>query len=242
MMIDSALGYAERGYEVLPLNGKVPLVEHGFHDATVDTCIITEWWQRWPTANIGCRPPENILILDIDPRNGGSLAALGDYPRTRTAQTGSGGFHVWFAARGRFAGAFHGAPGIDIKTPNSLVVMPPSIHPVTGQRYRWLNGGAVVPLPERLIPHVVKPVRKRSYAPAGGKLTDRQVAGILRKMEDAPEGSRNSTLLWCACRLFEAKAGPDTFAELESTAEATGLDNDEILRTIESAQRRAGTR
>jgi hypothetical protein len=234
-LIDYALAYAERGYEVLPLNGKTPLTPQGFYDATTDETVIRNWWGKWPNANIGCRPPDDCLILDVDPRNGGTLAALGDYPTTRTARTGSGGWHVWFAARGRFRGALLDADGIDIKTPSSLVVMPPSIHPVTGQCYRWENGGAVAPLPAHLVARVAKPARL-VYRSAGNKMTEAQLAGIVRKMEDAVT-DRNNTLLWCACRLFERDADADAFVQLELAALSTGLDDDEISRTIESAAR-----
>lgn len=234
-MIDYALAYAERGYEVLPLNGKAPLTPEGFYDATTDEAVIRHWWDTWPDANIGCRPPDDCVVLDVDPRNGGSLASLGEYPETRTARTGSGGWHVWFAARGRFRGTLSGADGVDIKTANSLVVVPPSIHPVTGQRYRWEISTPVAPLPHHLISRVVKPPR-RIYQGSGAGLTPAQLDGIIRKMEDAVI-DRNNTLLWCACRLFERSADADAFVQLELAASATGLGDDEIARTIESANR-----
>ncbi len=234
-MIDSALAYAARGYEVLPLRGKAPLTTQGFYDATTDTRVIEHWWTKWPDANIGCRPPEPAIIFDIDPRNGGSLAALGDYPETRTARTGSGGWHVWFAARGKFRSTLLGADGIDIKTQQGLVVMPPSIHPSTGKPYVWLVGNPVAALPKHLVPRVVKPPR-RTPRSGNGKMTEAQLAGIIRTMEDATV-DRNNTLLWCACRLYEHDAGPDAFVELEMAALATGLGDEEIARTIESAAR-----
>jgi hypothetical protein len=237
--LDMAVGYAERGYEVLPLNGKTPLTSRGFYDATTDPEVIRSWWSRWPDANVGCRPPEDTIIFDVDPRNGGDLSSLGDYPVTRTAQTGSGGWHVWFAARGKFRGALLGAPGVDIKTANSLVVMPPSIHPVTGKPYRWTVSGPVAALPVHLVDRVVKPPRKR-VVHGSSRITDRQVDGIIRKMEDAvTEGERNNTLHWCACRLFERNAPVDAFVRLELAAASTGLDEDEIMRTIESAGKQA---
>ena len=234
-MLDYAVAYAERGYEVLPLNGKTPRISKGHVGATSDTDRVRDWWERWPDANIGCRPPNDHLILDVDPRNGGTLAALGDYPPTRTARTGSNGWHVWFAARGKFRGTLLGAEGIDIKTPSGFVVMPPSIHPVTGQRYRWENRELTAPLPEHLIARVIKAPR-RVYRGTGNKMTDAQLAGIIRKMEDAVI-DRNNTLLWCACRLFERNADADAFVQLEMAALSTGLDDDEIDRTIESASR-----
>lgn len=236
-LMDYALAYASRGYEVLPLNGKAPLTRRGFYDATTDESVIREWWGAWPTANIGCRPPEDVIILDVDPRNGGSLSDLGSYPVTRTAVTGSGGWHVWFAARGRLRSSLLGAEGVDIKTPNSLIVMPPSIHPTTGKRYRWEVSGPIAPLPEHLVARVRKPSPPVKPCGQGQQtMTEAQIAGIIRTMEDAAV-ERNNTLLWCACRLYEGNAGPEAFIDLELAAGATGLDDDEIARTIQSAAR-----
>lgn len=240
-MLETAIAYAERGYEVLPLNGKTPLTGRGFYDATSNLDLIRQWWGRWPNANIGCRPPDPVIIFDIDPRNGGVLSALGEYPTTRTARTGSGGWHVWFGATGNFRSTLAGAEGIDIKTERGFVVMPPSIHPVTGKRYRWEVGGPIQALPQHLVSRVVKQPAYRTgqgYSPSR-RLTDAQLAGILRKMEDAVT-ERNNTLLWCACRLFERNASIEDIVQLELAAASTGLDDDEIARTIESAARQVG--
>lgn len=241
-MLDHALAYAQRGYEVLPLDGKTPRTSRGFYDATTDEATIRRWWAWWPEANIGCRPPEGVIIFDIDPRNGGSIDSLTCCPPTRMARTGSGGWHVWFAATGKFRSSMAGVKGIDIKSEQGYVVMPPSIHPVTGEPYRWLPGNVPVePLPEHLIDYVVKPAPKRAPRSAlrQGKITDKQLAGIIRTMENTTT-DRNNTLLWCACRLYEHDAGPEAFVQLELAASYTGLDDDEIARTIESAAGRVG--
>lgn len=58
--LEAALGYARRGWKVLPLrpNDKAPygeLVPHGAKDATLDAAIIRGWWERSPEAK--CVPP-----------------------------------------------------------------------------------------------------------------------------------------------------------------------------------------
>lgn len=55
-MAASALHYASHyHFPVFPLKSgdKKPLTAHGFHDASHDPAVIADWWQRWPTANIG---------------------------------------------------------------------------------------------------------------------------------------------------------------------------------------------
>ena len=75
---------------------------HGVHDATTDLGVIAYWWGvRYPGANIGARVPENMFVIDIDPRSSGheSLAALlldhGPLPETMTTISGrcDGGSH-----------------------------------------------------------------------------------------------------------------------------------------------------
>src|SRR5699024_860989 len=77
--LQAALDLAKQGLEVLPLvpRGKAPACAHGKDDATRDTAQIHDWWTRMPNANIGVRPTEGMVVIDIDPRSGGSLVQLG---------------------------------------------------------------------------------------------------------------------------------------------------------------------
>lgn len=133
--------------------GKHPLTLNGKDDATDDPDMITQWWTRWPEANIGVRPPVGTIVLDIDPRNGGDerIIALArrygtptkdryglpayydDIPRGRMVWTGGGGLHIWMLYDGPVPGRL--ATGIDVKSHSGYVVMPPSLHE-SGGRYR----------------------------------------------------------------------------------------------------------
>ena len=92
-----ALRLGMLGLAVFPCKGKVPLIEHGYKDATTDLETIAEWWRRWPSANIGlAMAPNGLIAIDVDPRHGGTLAAL-DLPaelKTWRAVTGGDGQHV----------------------------------------------------------------------------------------------------------------------------------------------------
>jgi hypothetical protein len=65
---------------------------------------IAEWWQSWPAANIGISTGavSGLLVLDLDPRNGGPADRLelaemfGPIPETAEAITGGGGRHLFF--------------------------------------------------------------------------------------------------------------------------------------------------
>src|SRR5215471_2450593 len=107
-LADAAVEYASRGMAVFPLEPreKRPLSDlapHGFHDATTDTERVRYWWRQSPDANVGLVCAPNLMVLDVDPRNGGD-GALEDLfmgaPQygfeTLTSLTGGGGRHFVF--------------------------------------------------------------------------------------------------------------------------------------------------
>jgi hypothetical protein len=87
--------------------------------------------------------PSGLLVLDIDPRNGGDETLFdlekehGELPETVMSLTGSGGWHYYFALPEGFmvpSGPF--AQGIDIKANRGYVVGPGSRHG-SGYLYEW---------------------------------------------------------------------------------------------------------
>ena len=69
-LVNYSLKYAESGLLVFPLKPtKQPYVSQ--HNATTDPVQIKKWWSEYPDAIIGCRIPQDELVLDIDPRHGG---------------------------------------------------------------------------------------------------------------------------------------------------------------------------
>ena len=146
MMRDAALAYASHGLCVLPLRGKRPMFENWPETATTDPKVITQWWTQFPTANIGVATgvKSRCFVVDIDPRHGGDQEweaqrmAHPGFPDTLTDITGGGGKHVWLRYPNFVVSNFVGLlPGIDIRGNGGQVVVPPSIHPETHQRYEW---------------------------------------------------------------------------------------------------------
>ena len=227
-----AAGYAASGLPVLPLAtardghcscrrecrniGKHPLVEHGKDDATTDPGQVTAWWRRWPWANIGIRPPAGVIVLDVDPRNGGSTALLaltrehGELPATLTARTGSGGMHIWLSYGGRTRGQL--CRGVDVKTHRGYVVAPPSMHG-SGRRYEWLAGLPTAPAP-RWVRQMLDPPPVTTTArprPASG---ERRIDGLLRHVAGDPGGELNQRLYWSACRAVESGLDVEPLVDL----------------------------
>lgn len=153
----AALGYAQQGFGVIPCEprGKGPLLSkeqggHGVHDATTDPKLVAEWWRRYPDANIGLVPPKGMVVVDVDPRNGGTTDGL---PPTLAQKTGGKGQHLLYSnAPRRLPGKLR--KGVDIKANGKgYILAEPSVHP-NGQVYHWVKGfdpTRVTPFPIELV-------------------------------------------------------------------------------------------
>ena len=234
-MLDHAFQYANAGWSVFPLipRSKRPATANGLHDATTDRDQIRNWWTSMPQANIGLRPVPGVLVLDVDPRNGGNLDALGDLPATWVARTGGGGWHLLFRYRGDTVGRVRGVDGIDIKTHAGYIVAAPSIHP-DGGRYEWVNDHPVVALPAHLHARVRRePVRRFKGA---GRMSAPD--GLVSVVAGATEGNRNNALFWAACRAADEGASDAVWDDPRASAQLVGLDDLENNHTLASARAR----
>jgi putative DNA primase/helicase len=160
VLLKAALRYARKGWRVFPLNGKEPYGgTRGFLDATSDADEIKAWWRQWPDANIGiaCDSETGPIVIDIDAPNKskhekdglkflrGQLKAA--HLSTRSAISRRGRLHLYFGPMRngtrikRMIRPFKNDAGrkyaIDILGDGGYVVAPPSVHPVTGKRYKW---------------------------------------------------------------------------------------------------------
>lgn len=144
----------ELGWPVFPLvpSTKIPLTEHGFHDATTDIGQIKTWWEECPNANIGVATGKaaGFFVVDVDvsqkensewKKGGESLELLedlhGKLPDTIQGITGSGGGHYLFKYKEGVHYPKELAEDIDIKSDGGYIVLPPSTHPDTGKKYEW---------------------------------------------------------------------------------------------------------
>jgi len=86
-----AVTYAALGFKILPLGiaAKQPhkkLAPKGLYSATDDIKTIHKWFSIEPDINIGiaCKP-SNLVVFDVDLRNGGTTDGLADTRRIKTA-------------------------------------------------------------------------------------------------------------------------------------------------------------
>ncbi len=155
-MRDAALGYGRKLWEILPLRGKVPAISkrdggNGVLDASSDLLQIAAWWDRYPSANIGARVPAGVIVTDTDPRTNPNVDedlkdAVGELPDTLTAISGrgDGGRHFYWRHPGGRIYTRDLPAGVDVKSHAGYVVLPPSIHPDSGQPYQWVDPSAPI--------------------------------------------------------------------------------------------------
>lgn len=190
-----------------------------------------------------------LVVVDLD----GDVDedALGVYPGTFTTSTGHG-FHLWYKAdpSKQVKTCVSWKHKVDVRAMGGLLVVPPSRH-YGGGTYHHVRGETIRPVPRALLDELPE---KGTYqrrvghavtvdisdtpavmAPAGRKL--------IEEMEAATnsEGSRNQTLFRLACRYFEFAAnnlmGADFLEALAEAAKGTGLTEQEVLRTLDSARK-----
>jgi hypothetical protein len=246
-LLEYALSYAGKGWAVFPLRGKEPRTLHGHLDATTDPDQIRTWWRMWPEANIGAPVPPGLLVIDIDPRNGGSIEALPPLPATMTAWSGrmDGGRHLYYRRPAGLTLTSTRLPaGVDLKK-HGYMVMPPSIHPATAQPYTWQVPTTQPPafLTAQLRELLTFHPKPRLTVLPGGRSSG---AGLVRTVASATEGGgggrsgRNDALYWAACRAAEEGQLAELHDQLRDAALSTGLSESEVDRTLQSAATRGG--
>lgn len=248
----AALELASLGWHVFPCietpgeKSKSPYTKNGFHDATTDPTQIKIWWDYKPDALIGFAIPEHLLVIDIDPHNGGSREALesktGPLPQTLTAWSGrgNGGHHLYFFSPGGDLTSTKLGVGIDLRAGGRhYVIVPPSIHPDSGLPYRWENWDGPIAVPPYQLTELLRldlsGVRKFVINP------DDDYSQLLNWVAETPSGSRNDHTFFAACRLAEKGALDSHEEALVGAAMASGLGEREVRTCIMSARRRINT-
>lgn len=175
--LTAALRYARRGWAVFPLHGKRPYPgTNGHSEATTDARQIRRWWRTWPDANVGiaCDSQRGPIVIDVDGGNGPTLVSLLHLPPTREATSQRPGRqHLYFGPtidgtpiprkiKLKYKGVKY---NLDVLGDGGYVVAPPSVHPETGKRYKWVNKIHLEPLPLAIKQLVEDAPQKRQAAP-----------------------------------------------------------------------------
>ncbi len=142
-IIETALQYLKKGWSVVPAHQttKRPLGEWKERQKTrLSKEELLTMFEKYPNANVGIITGRisGVSVVDVDVKDGAkgleSLKKL-NLPPTYTVQTGSGGFHLYYAYKEGLSSKNGILPGIDIRSDGGFIVTPPSIHPKTKKPY-----------------------------------------------------------------------------------------------------------
>lgn len=278
--LEWARAYSGIGWIVLPLGrrAKIPVVT-GWQELE-DNEQIDKWWREDPERNIGVVAGETsgILVVDVDFKVGededGNEVVLvdgektlseleaehGPLPKTVEQITGSGeGRHLVFKFRPglRNKGRRRGGDddGLDVRTSRGQIVVEPSIHPVTGQRYRWKEGHtpwdlAPAEMPDWLYDILPKNQEEKyessqTVIDFSGENTrletyiDNAITAELDAVREQGEGGRNDRLNEAAYKIatlyhFGTFGEDDAKTCLYDAGRECGLKHSEVNATIRS--------
>lgn len=219
----AARAYIERlGFSlVVQSPEKVPLASffpHGATSATRSIGVVAKALRSCPGALLAARVGDH-LVLDIDTRHDGHasleklLASFGELPETWTAETPTGGLHIWFRPTGfRTRGTL--ATGIEALYGNRCVTLAPSER--AGGRYRWVKHPLSTPLAEcpRWIAEGLRlpdPPKRTSQSDEDPAVREKRARAWIAKADGAITGAsgHNRTMAVAVCIVRGFDIDPD---------------------------------
>lgn len=252
--LQSAIQYAKKGFYVLPMHGKQPLIKFA-NNPPLDLNQIKYYWSKYPDANIALRTVD-FFVVDIDTKeahgaNGmQSLKQLsqGVLTPTLAQRTASGGYQLFYRKPTgvEVKQVIGWKPGIDIKAHiNNYVVVPPSTN--NKGKYRWINAKAPIKEPSNQLVELINSYhpqqthhinhRQHNYMAVktwAGRVLDNLIAG-------APQGQRNDYLTRVCGQLVRTGANAETVLHLLLYANQFNnppLNNNEVKNIVVSILKR----
>jgi Bifunctional DNA primase/polymerase, N-terminal len=206
----------------IPLRGKIPAISgwQGFER----TAVTLRFWFGTKRCNVGLVTGAYVVI-DSDTKEAEAWIKTRSIESPMLVRSGGGGLHRYFDGRGlgvRNRQGLHRVPGLDVRGDGGFIVLPPSIHPDTGERYEFLTD---------LLPVESLPAFRPEWC-----AERRRESGVLRSIAPRPLVSRGEIeLVRRRIRRTWAVSGRGghnaTFAVACELVEA-GLSFDEVLAEL----------
>jgi len=224
--LEAALWYAERGHKVFPCspNTKVPFAQtSGCKEATTDVVKITEWWTKFPTANVALATglAAGIYVVDIDAASSEIMPRL---PETWIARTRGGGWHYVYTITEPLPNTGKSSRNAlstdaDTRGEGGYILVWPSI--VDGKSYAWENDIDPVPLPswiaEKVRPKELATVQTRqSFSMASTQWATKAIREECDQISSTAKGGRHHALVRGAFKIGQiVGAGHASYSDAE---------------------------
>ena len=259
-----ALDALPRGWALTPLSGKKPVLNNWTKIPLANEEDVRRWIAQGHNLGLRTGAVSGVTVIDDDTEDGSGARDLG-LPETVTAITSSGKRHFYFKTPeqpiGNSTSKLH--KGVDVRGDGGQVVFVGSLHPATGEPYRWLEGHSPdeIELAE-MPPHIIDRLRA-SEPPTNGRGATRAArsrpaphlpvtsaaepsratrwaeAALRNECERVactPEGERNNALNLAAFRVGQVLhiLTRDPTEELLAAGMSAGLPEREARATIAS--------
>lgn len=240
---DAAAAYLRMGWSVIPLkpasaqNPKQHKFPDGpwaeFHNRIMSPEEVTEKFKDENGVGIVTGRISGLVVVDVDPARGGDYRQILDrFPTGRVAQTGGGGYHLFYRypKSGTVGNFVDVLPGIDIRGDGGQVVAAPTRAP-SGQTYRWLHEGPITEFPTGIL--------RRGRE---GQTTPAEDGWAIALLENgAPEGTRDDSTARLAGLLARQKVPEDLAVRLlrawNKAVNPVPLPVEDIDKTVHSVYR-----
>lgn len=137
MFSKHAAEYYERGFVVIPLRGKIPVVQNwsAFAASRPSDILIESWESKYSSFNIGLVTGKlsGVIAIDIDKDEAKSIV-----PLSPVVKKGKKGETRFFKYNGETNFKRHDV-GVELLSDGNQTVLPPSIHPETKESYKWIS-------------------------------------------------------------------------------------------------------
>lgn len=255
-LLKHAVELAEKGFHVFPLvpNSKEPLIPDYPNAATQDQNILTDWWTKWPNANIGISTTRYngtgaIVAVDVDNKDGrsGSDTLLSlelkgfRAPKTFTQVTPTGGEHLlYFSEVPLKQGTAVLGEGLDIRSRGGYLVASGSV--INGKKYYIKHELPLAQVPAWVAEKcgLSKPKKERGVSVEGINqkvALDRAMEYLEQFAPSGQSGNRNQTGYRVANRLKDLGLDRDVTEQLMSDFWDCdpALEREELSAVVDSA-------
>ncbi len=163
----AALAFESLGWSVIPIrpvSKKAAVRWEQYQKTRATPAQIKSWWMKNPNYGVAIITGDvsGLLVIDVDPRNGGSNEGM---PETDlVVKTGGGGWHYYYR---QIPGCqkYKSPSGIDIQANGAYVIAPPTMHEETGVAYESLADGDPGDLTAELLLSLFPPISKKDSPP-----------------------------------------------------------------------------